>query len=225
MDCSIDVSTNRLLPFRPWGRQILREALQCNLLRAGRSFLRFIGCVLDKSSLEHIIRFVAPTLAFAALDRPAKFERYTAHGFGGKCELVTRELTRPKKVIEKPAIAFLIGVARNKADHVSVIFHGDLQKFAILQKAINAGVILARSCWTLLIFILSIRILSIRLRLRACQHQSKKNERRKLRRAEAGGVDGHAHPGTFSIVATTIMRAQRDAGKPHLAVSYNLSTD
>jgi hypothetical protein len=63
------------------------------------------------------------------------------------------------------------------------------------------------------------------LRLRACQHQSKKNERRKLRRAEAGGVDGHAHPGTFSIVATTIMRAQRDAGKPHLAVSYNLSTD
>src|SRR6267143_7208915 len=77
-----------LLLFLSWGRHILREAFQGNFARAGRRFLRFVGCALDESSFQHIICFIAPTFAIASLDRPLKFERYAMDGIGSECELV-----------------------------------------------------------------------------------------------------------------------------------------
>src|SRR5258708_23540320 len=95
------VSFAYLLLFRLWWRHILGEAFQGNLARVGRSFLRFVDCVLDEGSLEQIIGFAPPTLGFAPLDRSPKFERCAMDGLGGKGELMSVALARFEKVIEK----------------------------------------------------------------------------------------------------------------------------
>src|SRR5258708_10216160 len=135
------VSFAYLLLFRLWWRHILGEAFQGNLARVGRSFLRFVGCVLDESSLQQIIGFVAPILAFAPLDRSPKFERCAMDGLGGKGDLIAVELARFEKVIEKnAAIAFRVAVARNKAGNAALLFYTDLHEPAISQQTILASV-------------------------------------------------------------------------------------
>ena len=132
------VSFVYLLPFCLWWRHILGEAFQGNLARVGRSFLRFVGRVLDESSLQQIIGFVPPILAFASLDRSPKFERCAVDGLGGKDELVGIEVSGLKKVIQKnTAIAFRVAVARNKAGNASLVFYGDLYELAIAQKTVR----------------------------------------------------------------------------------------
>src|SRR5260370_5439208 len=127
-----------LLVARRRGRHCLREACQGNLARAGRRFLRLIGCVLDEGSLQHIIRFVAATLALASVDGPPKFERCAMLGLGGKCELIAIELARFKKMIQKnAAIALRVAAARNKAGHSSVVFDGALYEFAFTPEAVH----------------------------------------------------------------------------------------
>src|SRR5258708_735746 len=127
-----------LLLFRLWWRHILGEAFQGNLARVGRSFLRFVGCVLDESSLQQIIGFVAPILAFAPLDRSPKFERCAMDGLGGKGDLIAVELARFEKVIdENAAITFLVAVARHKADNAALVFYSDLHELAIAQKTVR----------------------------------------------------------------------------------------
>ena len=209
------------LLFRLRRCHILREAFQRNLARLGRSLLRFIGGVLDESSLQHVIGFIAPPLALSALDRPPKFEPYALHGLGGKGELLAIELARLKEVIEKPAGAFRVGIALNKADNVSLAFDADLHKFAIAQEAVHAGVIRAGRDWARgpvpLTFAQTIRV-----RLRASQHPGKENETRKLQGVEAGRADRHAHLGTVSIAVMVRMRAKH--GQQPFEVSYNLST-
>src|SRR6266704_1219929 len=177
-----------LLLFLSWGRHILREAFQGNLARAGRRFLRFVGCALDKSSFQHVIRFVAPTLTLAPVDGAAKFERCAMHRLGGKCELVAIEFARLKKVIQKrAAIAFRIAESRNKAGNAPVVFDGDLYEFAVAKKAVHAGVI---GSGTRCLF------LPIRPRLCTGQRPDKKNETCKLQRIGARGADRHADLGT-----------------------------
>ncbi len=150
--------------------------------------------VLDESSPEHVIRFVAPILALAPLDRPSKFERYTMHNLRGKRELITIELTPFEKVIQKSAaIALRVAVARNKARYASLVFDGDLHKLAVAQKTVHARVIRARRCRT------RGPVLPLQFRLRARKHQSQKNETRRSQRAEMGCVARHAHIGTLSI--------------------------
>jgi hypothetical protein len=205
-----------LIPFRVRGSHILREAFQRNLVRVGRSLLCFVGGVLDESALQHVVRFVAPTLALAALDRPPKFERYAMHGLGGKRELIAIELTRLKKVIQKnAAIAFRVAVARNKAGNASLVFDSNLHELAVAQKTIHARVVRPGGCWTL----------PIRVRLRASKHQREEDETRKLQRVETGCVERHVYLGTVSIAVMIRMRAKRDAGQQPLEVSYNLATE
>src|SRR5260370_4068640 len=164
----------RLLLFRLWGSHILREAFQRNLARVGRSLLRFVACVLDQSSLQHVIRFVASTLALAPLDRPSKFERYTVHDLGGKRELITIELTLLEKVVQKSAaIALRVAVARNKARNASLVFDGDLHELTVAQKAVHARVIRPGRGWT------RGPVLPLQFRLRALKHQSHNKETRK----------------------------------------------
>src|SRR5229473_4659563 len=160
-----------------WGRHILRKAFQGNLARVGRRFLRVVGCVLDESSLQHVIRFVAPTLTLASLDRAPKFERCAMHGLGGKCELIAIEFARLKKVIQKNAsIAFRVAEARNKAGHASLVLHGELHELAVAQKAVHARVIGSRT---------RCAFLPIRVCLCAGKRPDKKNETSKLQRIEA----------------------------------------
>jgi hypothetical protein len=53
---------------------ILRKTFQRNLAGGSGGFVRLIGFVFDKSSLQHVIGLVARLLALAALDRPMEFE-------------------------------------------------------------------------------------------------------------------------------------------------------
>ena len=93
--------------------------------------------------------------------RPSpKFERYAIHGLSSKRESIAIEFARLKKVIEKPAIAFRIGITRNKADDVTRVFDGELHKLPVAQKTIHAGIIRTGPCWDL----------PIRIRLRASRH-------------------------------------------------------
>ena len=76
---------------------ILWKAFERNLARAGRCFLGLVGGVLDKSALQHVVRFVARIPALAPLDRPAEFERHSVDSFGCEPELVAFELAILKK--------------------------------------------------------------------------------------------------------------------------------
>src|SRR6266446_11004345 len=214
------VSCGYLLLLLPWRSHILRKAFQGNLARAGRCFLRFVGCVLDESSFQHIIRFVTATFALASVDGPPKFERCTMHRLSGKCELIAIELARFKKVIQKrAAIAFRIAESRNKAGNAPVVFDGDLYEFAVAKKAVHAGVI---GSGTRGLF------LPIRVHLCTGQRADKKNETRELQRIGSRCADRHADLGTSvtgsielancigSIAVMLGRRAKRDAGLPVL---------
>src|SRR6266446_8614109 len=211
------VSCGYLLLLLPWRSHILRKAFQGNLARAGRCFLRFVGCVLDDSSLQHIIRFVTATLALASVDGPPKFERCTMHRLSGKCELIAIQLAGLKKVIQKnAAIAFRVAVARNKAGNTSVVFDGDLNELAVTQKAVHAGVI---GSGTQGLF------LPIRVRLRATGHPGTKKKQRKG--AKAYGADRHAHLGRFTNRQYRESPSAAEAGtedKPFIAAVNRCAT-
>src|SRR5215472_18644503 len=106
-----------------------------------RDLLVRIAHILSKSSLEHVIGFIAGILAFPALKSSAKIECYSMHDFRGEAELVTVKLSVFEKLIEERAFVTLtVSIAGNVAGHRSAVFHGHLQELAIFEKAVHPGI-------------------------------------------------------------------------------------
>ena len=66
------------------------------------------------------------------------------HGLGCEAQLIAvKSLAVLKKWSRKSTFAFRVGVARHKADNVTLLLNGELHKFPIAQKAVHAGIIRA----------------------------------------------------------------------------------
>src|SRR5579863_5783760 len=111
-------------------------------MRLGGDFLIGIGLVFGERAFHYVIRLVGQSFAISAADRALKVIPDTVHGVGRETEFGSVELALLEELIEKSAaIALRIAVAGHETGDLARIFDGDLNEFALTQKAVHSRVV------------------------------------------------------------------------------------
>src|SRR5215471_3941756 len=102
------------------GRQVLRKTLQCNFARARRSFLRRIGRILNKGTLQNVCAFLPRLLPFPFFDCSLELKPDSVDHNRREAQLVPIQLPLLEELVEKrSAVAVALSIARDEAAHFS----------------------------------------------------------------------------------------------------------